>query len=77
MDFTDTKYDKYWAKDFRDKDETKSLEQSLKCPEGFEEIGQGYWYGLEDGCVCNGEYGGNFNTESDPDLKIPPLTPGK
>lgn len=75
-DFTGEQYDKYWQRDFTDKEESIRLEESLKCPENFEEIGKGYWYGLEDGCLCNGEFGGSYNTDSDPSLKIPPLTAG-
>ena len=55
LDFTTPEYDDYWAGNYENADKL-----NFDCPAGFEEIAQGYWYGMEDGCVCAGDYGGKI-----------------
>ena len=52
-----------WVKNYVPK-EGETIDESLTfdCPKGYEEIGNGYWYGLKDGCICNGEFGGEYNS---------------
>jgi hypothetical protein len=37
---------------------------------GWEEIGKGYWYGMNDGCICNGDFGGDFVGAFSKDYKL-------
>ena len=66
LDFTGKEYDDYWKGKFDKKDILgKPIKWNLNCPKGFEEIAQGYWFGMKDGCVCYGDFGGRFNTKFD------------
>ena len=58
LDFTGEEYNDYWNQNYQNEQEISKLK--FDCPTGYEEIGEAYWYGLKDGCICNGEYGGKY-----------------
>ena len=62
LDFTTDEYKHLWDKNYQPQDgETINTELNFDCPKGFDELGSGYWYGLKDGCICNGIFGGDYN----------------
>jgi len=72
IDYTQNKYKSYWDKTYVPEEGEEQLTKLESCGKGFEEIGMGYWYGMEDGCICNGEFGGDLNEGKYPALSTEP-----
>ena len=62
LDFTTPDYLPFWDRSIEVVEGgTPINELNFDCPADYDEIGMGYWFGLEDGCICNGEFGGEYN----------------
>ena len=54
LDFTTPEYDEYW-KGIETGIYVENENMNFDCPDKYwEEIGQAYWFGMENGCICYG-----------------------